>query len=575
MINKENIKSKILIIDDEVSIRLTFKNFLLEEGYEVTVSSDYQTAIKMIKSTCFDLIFADIILNGKTGIDVLREIRERNSNCQVVMITGAPDIETASEAVRLGAFDYVAKPVVQDTLIRVAKSALQQKKITDENDKYRSNIEAIFKSVQDAIITVDRDLNMIEINEAAKVICSLTRDSIGKKMNYSLKYCNGKCVNALEETIRKKQSIEIYHNECNHEHRPQQVVNLITHPLIDSQDNFIGAVLVIRDETRIVDLERKMRDRQRFYNIIGKSIQMQTIYSLIESLSNVQTSVLITGESGTGKELVAEAIHYKGNRVDKPLIKVNCAALSENLLESELFGHVKGAFTGAINDRIGRFEMANGGTIFLDEIGDLSPKLQAQLLRVIQEKVFERVGDSISVKVDVRVIAATNQNLPEKIKHGEYREDLYYRLNVIELKLPPLRSRKEDIPLLAKHFVNKFNEKFNKEIEGISNDVIEKFMEYSWPGNIRELEHSIEHAFVLCNQNVISLSHLPNKVVELAEAMKPFHEDAKAIERIQIVQALESSSWNKAETARQLGMSRRNLYRKIKNYNIKILYDVK
>lgn len=575
MTNTEDNKAKILIIDDEESIRLTFKNFLLHEGYIVTVAGDYHEALEIIERTFFDLIFADIILKGKTGIDVLRETKERNSKCQVIMITGAPDIETASEAVRLGAFDYVTKPVFQDTLLRVTKSALQHKKIIDENDEYRSNIEAIFKSVKDAIITVDKDLNIIEINEAAKVICNLTRDSIGKKMNSLLKYCNGKCVNTLEETIRRKQSIEIYHNECRHEHRTQQVVNLVTHPLINNQEDFIGAVLVIRDETRMADLERRMRERQRFNNIIGHNKQMQTIYSLIESLANVQTTVLITGESGTGKELVAEAIHCKGNRVDKPLIKVHCAALSENLLESELFGHVKGAFTGAINDRIGRFEMANGGTIFLDEIGDLSPKLQVQLLRVIQERTFEKVGDSTPVKVDVRIIAATNKNLPEKIKHGEYREDLYYRLNVIELKLPPLRSRKEDIPLLARHFVNKFNMRFNKNIEGISNDVLEKFMEYSWPGNIRELEHSIEHSFVLCNQNVITLDHLPDILEEMAGIKKPLHEDAKARERTYIIHALEKCSWNKAETARQLGMSRRNLYRKIKDYNIKILYNAK
>ncbi|MBT3260359.1 MAG: sigma-54-dependent Fis family transcriptional regulator, partial [Deltaproteobacteria bacterium] len=211
-------------------------------------------------------------------------------------------------------------------------------------------------------------------------------------------------------------------------------------------------------------------------------------------------TVLITGESGTGKELVAEALHYKGGRNHKPLVKVNCSALSDNLLESELFGHIKGSFTGAVKDRIGRFQMADGGTILLDEIGDMPPKIQVKLLRVLQEKTFERVGESTSIKVDVRVVACTNQALREKIEQGEFREDLYYRLNVVEICVPPLRERKEDIPFLIDHFVKKFNKNINKDIFGISTDVQKVFMDYSWPGNVREMEHALEHAFILCHQ---------------------------------------------------------------------------
>jgi two-component system, NtrC family, response regulator HydG len=327
--------------------------------------------------------------------------------------------------------------------------------------------------------------------------------------------------------------------------------------------------LLARDETHLAALEREMEERQRFHNIIGKSEKMQEIYSLIESLADVQTTVLITGESGTGKELVAEALHYSGGRSLKPLVRVNCSALSESLLESELFGHVKGAFTGAVKDRIGRFEMADGGTIFLDEIGDISPRMQAQLLRVLQEKVFERVGDSIPIKVDVRVIAATHQNLMEKIRSGKFREDLYYRLNIVEINLPSLRDRREDIPLLVNHFLNKFNKELNKEIVGISSDVQKAFMDYSWPGNVRELEHTLEHASILSRHKIITLNHLPS-------VFKEFHGtgfislgDQRPDEIKSILQALEKTAWNKTKAASLLGMSRRSLYRKIEEYRIK------
>jgi len=236
---------------------------------------------------------------------------------------------------------------------------------------------------------------------------------------------------------------------------------------------------------------------------------MQKIFSLIEALASAQTTVLIEGESGTGKELAAEALHSGGERSGKPLVKLNCSALPESLLESELFGHVKGAFTGAVQDRIGRFQKAQGGTIFLDEVGDLSPRIQGQLLRVLQEREFERVGDSTPIQVDVRVIAATNKNLREKVRRGEFREDLYYRLKVVQIHMPPLREKREDIPLLVDHFRRKFNTVFHKGIEALSQDVMKAFLQYAWPGNVRELEHTMEHAFIHCQNTTITLDHLP------------------------------------------------------------------
>jgi PAS domain S-box-containing protein len=560
---------KILIVDDEESIRYTFETFLSDEGHAVSTASNYDEAISRLNGTAYDLIFADIILGGKTGIDLMREVRNRDLTTPVVMITGDPSIDTASEAVRLGAFDYISKPVNQETLLRVCRMALKHKALNDEKEKYRANLEAIFRSVKDAIITVDKELKVVELNNAAEKVCGLSRDAIGKYFGSLSALCNRHCLEALSETILKKHEVELLRIECQHENKAAHVISLSTSPLLDKQDIFSGAVIVIKDETRIADLERDLRDRQEYHNIIGKNARMQEIYSLIENLADVQTTVLICGESGTGKELVAEALHYKGIRSRRPMVKVNCSALSEGLLESELFGHVKGAFTGAVRDKIGRFQRADGGTIFLDEIGEISQRTQVRMLRVLQDMEFERVGDSSPVKVDVRIIAATNQNLAEKVKKGDFREDLYYRLNVMELVLPPLRERTDDIPLLLEHFIRKFNLKLNRKILGISADVEKIFMEYPWPGNIRELEHTLEHAFILCRLNTITIEHLPRSIREFSPESFISESLTPADETRQIISALEKAGWNKAKAARLLGIDRKTLYRKITRYDIK------
>ena len=562
--------AKILIIDDEENIRFTLEEFFSDEGYEVATASDYGDALKMIDVSDIDLILADINLKGKSGIDILKEVKTRRLNCPVVMITAAPDFDTASDALRLGAFDYVSKPVQLDSLMHITKTAMKHKALADEKEKYRSNLEAIFKSVKDSIITVDKDMLVIDIPDATERICCLSRDSIGKSFNSLLTHCEGMCIDALAETVKGKKPIEIYHLECRHESCPQQVVTVNTYPLINNTGTFTGAVLVVRDDTHLAGLEKEMKERQRLHNIIGKSEKMQTIYSYIEDLADVQSTVLVTGESGTGKELVAEALHYKGGRNHKSLIKVNCSALSDNLLESELFGHIKGSFTGAVKDRIGRFKMADGGTSLLYEIGDMPPKIQVKLLRVLQEKTFERVGESTSIKVDVRVVACTNQDLREKIEQGEFREDLYYRLNVVEIRIPPLRERKEDVPCLIDHFVKKFKKKINKNILGISTDVQKLFMDYSWPGNVRELEHALEHAFILCHQKTITLKHLPPVFESFFATKTNLFKNRGTDEKRVIVQALEKTAGNKTMAARLLGISRRNIYRKIENYKIEV-----
>ena len=554
---------KILIVDDEENICFTLERFLRAEGYEVMTAGDHASALAALDQTDFDLIFADIVLKGKTGIDLLREIKKRGLQSVVIMFTGVPTVDTASKAVRLGAFDYLPKPVTQQILLRVTDVALRHKALTDEKEKYRSNLEAIFKSVKDAIITVDKTLSVVEINDAATEICGVDCSAvIGKKLSLLNTACGGNCTKALEKTVKSKQSVEIRRLECHRDARPGQVVSLTAYPLINSRNRFSGGVMVIRDETRLATLERDLKARRQFHNIVGESEKMQEIYALIEDLADVRTTVLITGESGTGKELVVDAIHDQGTASDAPLVKVNCAALSENLLESELFGHVKGAFTGAVKDKIGRFQRADGGTIFLDEIGEMTHRTQLHLLRVLQDMEFERVGDSTPIKADVRVVAATNKNLMKEIEKGKFRQDLYYRLKVVQLDLPPLRDRSEDIPILTNHFLKRFNTKFSKKITAVSKDVQNIFMTHPWPGNIRELRHAMEHASLLCRDHTIAVNHLP---AELKVLISDNNDDDYG--RV-LRQALEKTRWNKTAAARLLGMSRQNLYRKLKEFKV-------
>jgi PAS domain S-box-containing protein len=560
--------AKILVVDDEETIRFAFESFLTDAGHAVALAASVDEAQRVIAESAFDLVFADIILDDRTGIEVLRAVREGRSSCPVVMITGHPTLETASEAVRLGAFDYVPKPVRQRTLLDVAERALKHKALVDEKERYRLRLEAIMRSVRDAIITVDRDMVVTGVNEAAREICGLSRDAIGKRLRSFPHAFRDECLDLLARTVKGVETDGALRVECQPENGPKRLVTIVASPLLDEQALISGAVMVVKDETRLDRLERDLEERRQFHNIVGKSRQMQQIYSLVEGLANVPTTVLITGETGTGKELVAAALHHRGDRAGKPFVKVNCAALPENLLESELFGHVKGAFTGAFQNKIGRFERASGGTIFLDEIGDISPAVQVRLLRVLQEGEFERVGDSSPMKVDVRVVAATNKDLREKAKRGEFRDDLYYRLKVVEIHLPPLRERKEDMPLLIEHFLRKFNARFGKEISSVTADVRKVLMDYAWPGNVRELEHAFEHAFIVCSQSAITVDDLPPELWNIPAAEQPTAGGASPVDREGITSALEKTGWNKAKAARLLGISRQTMYRKIEEYGI-------
>lgn len=568
--------AKILVIDDEESIRFTFDTHLSNEGHEVFTSKDYPSAVDIIEKNNLDLIFADLILHNHTGIEILSKVKELGLNCPVIMMTGNPSIQTTTEAVRLGAFDYLLKPIYREPLLRATKIALDHKALIDlkktveeENERIRNNLEAIFRSVNDGIITFTRDMSVIEANDAVEKICNINpRELIGKKLPQVTKQCNNACENVLRETLKSQTTIRETRIDCGQLKDIHQVVSVTSSPLINKTNESIGAVLVVRDVTRLNDLENELRERHQFHNIIGKSSKMQGIYRLLEDLARTDTTVLITGESGTGKELIAKALHYSGPRSFKPMVTVNCSALAENLLESELFGHVKGAFTGALHNKVGRFQAADQGTIFLDEIGDIAQSVQLKLLRVIQEKELERVGDSHSMKVDVRIITSTNQPLKQRVEKGEFREDLYYRLKVVEIVLPPLRERREDIELLVIHFCDLFKKKFGKNIEGVTNDVLNAFILYPWPGNIRELEHAIEHAFVLCHENIITMDHIPSEIKEHRELPERPSRADEPDETRKITDALKQVEWNKARAARLLGISRQTLYRKIKERNI-------
>ncbi len=322
-----------------------------------------------------------------------------------------------------------------------------------------------------------------------------------------------------------------------------------------------------REKDKNILLSQALEKRYSFGNILGKNDRMQEIYELITDVSNTDSTVLIQGESGTGKELIARAIHYSSHRKAKPFVVANCSAYSQNLLESELFGHEKGSFTGAIRRKVGRFELAHGGTIFLDEIGEVSPPTQILLLRVLQDHRFERVGGEETLEVDVRVIAATNKNLNEEMKKGTFREDLYYRLNVIPIFVPPLRERKDDISLLASHFLKKISHERGKEITSFSSEVMEILIAHSWPGNIRELENVVEHAVIVSKQDRILLKDLPQYLLQNplpTQKLVSLQDYEKSI----ILKTLEETHWNKHQTAKRLKINRSTLYGKMKRYGL-------
>ncbi len=571
--------AKVLIVEDEDVLRLTFEQFLHDAGYETVAVAGYAAAVAALDEDGFDVVISDIILGGKTGVDLLRTIHEREAGCPVIMITGDPSVDTAAEAVRLGAFDYLPKPVRESDLLRVIRLALDRTQLACDRDRYAAEVErardelnTIFDSVGEGIVTVDASLTICHANSAARAILGLN-DPGGTHVLHALDAVFAPVRAALEHTLQSGETTPAARIEATREGKIPRVIEFNVAPLVGEG----GAVLVLRDITRLHRLEEELGGTQGFHGIVGRSESMQQVFALIEDVKDTDSTVLICGESGTGKEEIASVIQRLSVRAPGPYVRVNCAALSEDVLESELFGHVKGAFTGALKDRVGRFEAADHGTILLDEIGDVSPKVQLRLLRVLQEREFERVGDTAPIKTDVRVIATTNQDLKGKIASGEFRQDLYYRLNVVRIDVPPLRERIEDLPLLIEHFRRRFNTAMNKEIAGIAPDAMDILTRHDWPGNVRELENCIERAFVVCRDPEIQTRHLPLEIRQAAQdssrpeatAPRATGEPGKSeLSREDVLRVLSMTDWNVAKSAKKLGVARNTLYLRMKQLGL-------
>ncbi len=460
----------VLVIDDTESIRDLLAEFLKDHGFEVSGAADGRAGLDLLKQRRFELFFVDLVMPGMGGIDLLREARELGINTPAIVITGFGTIQTAVEAMRLGAYDYITKPFILEELLMTVNRALDYYKLQREN----------------------------------------------------------------------------------------------------------------------ASLKRQLKDKYDFRKLVGTSLPMQKLYRIIEKVADTDSTVLISGESGTGKELVAKTIHFNSPRANGPFVPVNCAAIPRDLIESELFGHEKGAFTGAIGTRIGRFELANGGTIFLDEIGELPAALQVKLLRVIQEREFERVGGTRTIRLDVRILAATNRDLEKATRDGAFREDLFYRLNVIPVNVPPLRERADDIPVLLDHFMAEFCRKKKKAPLAISPDAAKLLRAYPWPGNVRELENAVERMIILADRGTIAADDLPDHVakgahvpaspgspdgggrIPLAAALDwtpagiDLNGTLDALERSLILEALDRSGGVKNKAAALLGLNRTTLIEKIK-----------
>ncbi|RTZ98200.1 MAG: sigma-54-dependent Fis family transcriptional regulator [Deltaproteobacteria bacterium] len=447
--------------------------------------------------------------------------------------------------------------------------------------------KTVVDTIQDGIMIVDLEGTIVSINKAFEKITGYTQSEIIGKSCIKLNCTT--CTVARNRTDDHWCSLfwtqTFRTGQCAIQRADNQFVPVLKNAslLKDAQGQIIGAVETLTDITELIEKDtkieafrRELREENRFCGIIGASQLMQQVFDLIINAAHSDAPVIILGESGTGKELIARAIHENSDRKDKPYIKVNCAALNENLLESELFGHVKGAFTGAFQSREGRFEAARGGDIFLDEIGDLPLSIQVKLLRVLEEKVVERVGTNRIIPIDVRIITATNRDLKSLVEKGQFREDLYYRINVIPIHVPPLRDRQGDISLLAESFFRRIQLKSNKRIRRISKEAMESLMKYGWPGNVRELRSAFEYAFVTCQGETIDRKDFPPGILkENTENqqiinMTPLNRDD--IKKTQLLEALKQTGGNQSQAARILGISRVTVWNRLKRYGIKAKY---
>jgi PAS domain S-box-containing protein len=435
--------------------------------------------------------------------------------------------------------------------------------------EYTSANDAILDSIADGVFTVDELWRIRSFNRAAEGITGISREeAIGQRCCevFRASICESSC--ALRHTRETGEPIVnkvIYIINSDGERIP---VSISTAILKDSKGNIIGGVETFRDLSAIERLRREIEKRYSFHDIVSKNVRMLEIFDILPTIAESDSTVLIEGESGTGKELIARAIHNLSKQREGPVVTVNCGALPDSLLEAELFGYKAGAFTDARKDKPGRFALANGGTIFLDEIGDISPALQVRLLRVLQERMFEPLGGTESVSTNARIIAATNRNLGELVETGAFRQDLFYRINVIRLVLPPLRERKEDVPLLADHFLHYFNSLKDKAISDISPVAMAVLLDHDYPGNVRELQNIIEHAFVLCHESVIAAGDLPDYLRPGDLEPSPKSPSLEELESRLVLSTLRKHDWNRGLAAAELGMHKTTLWRKMKRFGI-------
>ena len=442
--------------------------------------------------------------------------------------------------------------------------------MTQPERPFMENQEIILDSISDGVFTVDLDWRIISFNRAAERITGVAReDAIGRPCFevFRANVCETGCV--LRQTIQTGKPIENMPVHIIRADKRRIPISVSTTLLRDPGGMVIGGVETFRDLTVVAELRKELRKQHSFGDIISKSEKMLRLFAVLPHLAESESTVLIEGASGTGKELFARAIHNSSARCKGPFVAVNCGALPDSLCESELFGYKSGAFTDAKKDKPGRFALAQDGTIFLDEIGDISSAMQVRLLRVLEEKVYEPLGSTKSLTTNARVITATHRNLDELVKQGEFREDLYYRINVIKLPLPGLSERKEDIPLLVDHFVERFNRLTGKQVVGLSQEAMAALMLHDWPGNVRELENAIEHAFVLCKGELVQLSCLPKHLVPVDDGPDlPTGMTLTEVEKRAIYEALERNRGKRVATARELGIDKNTLRRKMKRYGL-------
>jgi len=451
---------------------------------------------------------------------------------------------------------------------------------TIQEDLEASLPEILIETFPDGVFAIDSSARIILWNKSLENITGYAREEVlGKHPSLlEFQYRDGEvCPNNVEECGLFVKG-EIKDMECMLRHKKGWFVPVLKNARVvqDKHGKIIGAVESVTDITSVQRIKQEAESaRKKLHhslgNIVGESAPMQNIYeSINRAAAASNATVLVQGESGTGKELVAGAVHYQSERASHPFVLVNCSALPESMLESELFGHVKGAFTGALKNRSGRFEEADGGTILLDEIGDISPAIQVKLLRVLQDHVIERIGESRRRKIDIRIIAATNRNLEELVREGRFREDLYFRLKVFTINIPPLREHKSDVPLLVDHFIKRFNRENNRSISSISEEAMRVLMEYHWPGNIRELENAIEHAFVICQGNRIELFDLPVEVrrIQYNNSNGRSKNERQSITREGLISILEECDWNKSMAGRRLGCSHTTIWKYMKKWDI-------